>query len=262
MNLYQPGMVKAHNQNSVKLKLVGICRKCKHYHDIEACPDTLGHLAHDWQFKHRICELDSPGSVEFISTLREIPRNFDDRGYSKIGMGPQWLDWKHNADVKLAYAADTAITMDLSGLSASSTFTSGRESTSVDNSSNKYLDIRISGTYVSGTTPTTPAETRLYLITPYEDTPTWPDVFDGTDSNETVTNTNILDTLPLLWSGTVSSSSNVVYPIISALTLAQVIGFCPKTFGLYFTQAHNVALKSDAANTNSLFYQPLYATVI
>lgn len=262
MGIHHPGVLKSSTQNAVRIKLVGICRRCKHYHDIDGCPDSLGKLAYDWQFKHSHCELESPGSVEFISTLREIPRNFDDRGYNQIGQGPQWLDWRHNADVKLAYGADTAITMDLSALSSSSTFTSGRESASVDNSSAKYLDIRISGTYISGTSPSSGGETRLYLITPYEDTPTWPDQFTGSDSNRSVTSSNILDTLPFVWSGTVTSSSNGTYPIVSALTLAQVLGFCPKTFSLYFTHAHGVALRTIAGNTNSLYYQPLYATVV
>lgn len=255
------GVLKSPDNHLVRIKVLGICRRCRHYHRIEAVPDVFGRLAFDWRHKHRLCELELPGSVEFLSTERIIPRGFDDRLFEAAGVGPQWLDWRHNADVKLAYAADAAMTMDLSALASSSTFVAGRESSSVSNSSN-YLDIRISGTFISGTTPTTPAESRLYLVTPYEDTPSWPDVFDGTDSAETITNTNILDSLPLIWSGTVSSSSNVTYSIVSALTLAQAIGFCPKQFVLFFTHAHTAALKTDAGNTNSLFYQGLYATVI
>ena len=151
-------------------------------------------------------------------------------------------------------------TLDLSELASSATFVAGRESSSVANSSN-YLDCRISGKFISGTTPTAPAEARLYLITPTEDTPAWPDVFDGTDSAETVTNTNILDTLPLIWSGTASTTSNVTYPIVNAITLAQAIGVMPKNFALFFAHAHTAALKTDAANTNSLFYQFIQAAV-
>lgn len=223
---------------------------------------SFGSLAFDWQHKHRLCELETPGSVEFISPRRTMPRNFDDRIYNRLGYGPQWLDWRPNADVKLAYAADAAMTMDLSALNSSSTFTLGRESTAVDNTANLYLDFRITGTYIAGTTPTTPAETRLYLIIPTDDTPAWPDVFDGTDSNETVTNSNILDTLPMLWSGTVGTTSNQTYPIISAMTVAQVLGFCPSRWGLFFTHFHTAALKTDAGNTNSIYRQGLYATVI
>lgn len=38
------------------------------------------------------------------------------------------------------YSSNTAITFDVSSLSASSTFITGRESTEVDNTSNKYID--------------------------------------------------------------------------------------------------------------------------
>jgi hypothetical protein len=236
-------ILKSPDSHLVKISVLGICRRCKHYHPVEAVPDLFGRLAFDWEHKHRQCELEHPGSVE------------------EAGIGPQWLDWKANADVKISYVADAAFTLDLSALAASATWVAGRESTWVANSSN-YLDFEITGTFISGTTPTAPAEHRLYYLKSTEDTPTYPDVFDGTDSAETLTNTNIRDSLTLGWSGTASTSSNITYPIISAITLAQAFGICPKNFGLFFTHAHTAALKTDAGNTNSLFYRGTYATVV
>lgn len=257
-----PLILKSPDNDRVRIKMFGICRTCKHYHPVEGTPDVFGRAAFDWQYKHRICELEKPGSVEFLSPARIFPKGFDDSAFSDAGHGPQWMDWKANADVKLSYVADAAFTMDLSALAASPTFIAGRESSSVTNSSN-YLDAKISGIYISGTTPTAPAETRLYYYQPYKDTPTyWDTTIDGVDSAETITNTNILDTLVMGWSGTVSATSNITYPIVSAMTLAQAFGFCPKVFGLFFTHAHTAALKTDAANTNSCFYQFLYATVV
>lgn len=253
-------ILKSPDNPLVTIEVLGICRRCKHYHTIKAVPDLFGRLAFDWEHKHRDCEQEFPGSVEFLSPRRIIPRGFDDRLFEEAGVGPQWLDWKHNADVKLSYVADAAITMDLSALASSSTFVAGRESTWITNSSN-YLDYEITGTFISGTTPTSPAEHRLYYVKATEDTPTYPDVFDGTDSAETLTNTNIRDSLVLGWSGTASTSSNITYPIISAITLAQAFGFVPKNWGLFFTHAHTAALKTDAGNTNSLFQRALYATV-
>lgn len=253
-------ILKSPDNHLVRLKVYGICRRCKHYHPIETSPDLFGQLAFDWEYKHRQCELEHPGSVEFVSPARLFPKGFDDRVFEDAGRGPQWLDWKANADVKISYVADAAFTIDLSALASSATFVAGRESTWITNSSN-YLDFRISGTFISGTTPTAPAEHRLYYLSATEDTPTYPDVFDGTDSAETVTNTNILDSLPIGWSGTASTSSNITYPIVKALTMAQAFGVCPKHFGLFFSHAHTAALKTDAANTNSLFYQGIYATV-
>jgi hypothetical protein len=253
-------ILKSPDNADVGIAVVGICRRCKHHHEIKTSPDLFGRLAFDWEHKHRLCELELPGSVEFLSPARFIPRGFDDRAFEAAGEGPQWLGWKHNADVKISFVADAAITMDLSALASSSTFVAGRESTAVANSSN-YLDYEITGSFISGTTPTAPAEARLYCIRAIEDTPTWPDVFDGTDSAETVTNVNILASLPLIWSGTASASSNITYPVVNAMTLAQAFGVVPKNWTLFFTHVHTAALKTDAANTNSFVHRASYATV-
>lgn len=246
---------------SVTFRGVGICRRCRKYHKEERhTPELLGRAAFDWEYRHRACELAHPGSVEFVFSNTRIPRGFDDRVYEQAGKGPPWLDWSPNANVTMVYLADAPITMDLSALATSSNFTAGREATAVSNSSN-YMDCKISGRFWSGTSPTAPGDTRLYVIEPYEDTPLWPDVFDGTDSAETVSNTNILDTLPLLWSGTVSTATNILYPVVGALTLAQCFGVMPKHFTLFFTHHHTASLKTDAVNTNSLNYQFLQAAV-
>jgi hypothetical protein len=254
-------ILKSPDEKLVTIKQVAICRKCKHYHDIDASPASFGQRAFDWEFKHRACELERPGSVEFLSPTRRLPRGFDDRIFEEAGKGPWWADYRHNADLKIAYAADAAFTIDLSALGASSTWVSGRESTSVDNTSNKYVDYRISGKFISGTTPTI-GDARLYYLQPTDDTPTWPDVFDGTDSAETVTNSAIVDKLLLGWSGSNSTSTNITYPIISALTLAQAFGIVPDFFGLFFTHSQVAALKTDAGNTNSIFYKGIYFTAI
>lgn len=255
-------ILKSPDNHLVQIHVVGICRRCKRYHQVKAVPDLFGRLAFDWQHKHAQCEREAPGSVEFLSPQRLIPRGFDDRVYETAGEGPQWLDWRHNADVKISYVADAAFAMDLSALAASATWVAGRESTWITNSSN-YLDVEITGTIISGTTPTVPAEHRLYYLKATEDTPTYPDVFDGTDSAETITSstTQIRDSLIIGWSGTVSATSNITYPCISALTMAQAFGLVPKNYGLFFTHAHTAALKTDAGNTDSFKYRPIYATV-
>jgi hypothetical protein len=255
------GVLISPDVGKVKMRVMGICRKCKHYHPVEGItPDLFGKAAFDWEYRHRLCALELPGAVEFLSSARIFPKGFDDRVYEAAGQGPQWLEWKANANVTVAYIADAALTFDLTALASSATFTAGRESTKVTNSSN-YLDCGISGNFISGTTPTVPAEARLYYVRPTEDTPTWPDVFDGTDSAETVTNAQILDTLPLAWSGLASATSNVTYPVVNALTLAQAFGYVPKDFVLFFSHAHTAALKTDANNTNQFFYQFIQAAI-
>ena len=247
-------IIKSPDLNEVKITIEALCHDCKHRHKIDVLADLFGRAAFDWEFKHR------GHDIEFLSPKRHIPKGFDDRIYHQTGEAPWWLGYRHNADAKITYVADAAYTLDLSALGSSSSFTAGRESSSVTNSSN-YIDYEITGSFISGTTPTAPAEARLYAIRPIEDTPTWPDVFDGTDSAETVTNSNIVASLPLIWSGTASTSSNITYPIQNAITLAQAFGVCPKVHVLFFTHFHTAALKTDAGNTNSIYYRGSYITI-
>jgi hypothetical protein len=237
----------------VRILVEAVCHDCRHRHRIDCQPWQFPAAMSEWERKHR------GHNFEFISLRRDIPKGFDDRTVEQAGRGPWWLDYKHNADIKIAYAADAAFTITLASLATSSTWVAGRESTSVSNTTNKYLDYDVTGKITTGTTPTVDTEIRMYGIRPIEDTPTWPDVFDGTDSAETVTNTQILATLPLLWSGTVSATSNIAYQIINGLTLAQCWGIVPDNFEIFV--AHNTAVNLNATGGNhDIRYRGIYAT--
>lgn len=238
----------------VRVLFEAVCHTCRQRHKIDVTPWMFSRAAFDWERKHR------GHNFEFISLSRAIPRGFDDRQVEQTGKAPWWLDYKPNADIKLAYAADAAFTITLASLATSATWVAGREATSVSNGSNKYLDYEITGKITTGTSPTA-AEMRLYGIKPINDTPTWPDVFDGTDSAETVTNTAILDKLPLLWAGSNSSTSDVGYPIISALTLAQLWGVVPDNFTVFFAHSTAVNLNSTGGN-HEINYRGIYQTAV
>ncbi len=251
-------ILKSPDVNAVKINVEAMCHRCKHRHKIDVPPDLFGRAAFDWEFKHRACEQAYPGSIEFLSPKRFLPRGFDDRVYEKANEAPWWLEYKHNADIKIAYANDAQVTITLASLATSSTWVAGRESASVDNGTNKYLDYEVTGKITTGTPPAG-GEIRLYAIKPINDTPTWPDVFDGTDSNETVTNTAILDSLPLIWSGTNSTANDITYPIISAMTLAQLWGYVPSLFGFFVSQSTTVNLNATGGN-HELSVRGAYAT--
>lgn len=253
-----PAPIKSPDIHRVKIHVEAICHKCRHRHKIDVTPDAFGRAAFDWQFKHQRCEQERPGSIDFTTPHRTIPKGFDDRIHEQTGIAPWWLDYKENADIKIAYAADAQVTITLASLATSSTWVAGRESASVDNSTNKYLDYEVTGKITTGTSPTA-GEIRLYAIRPINDTPTWPDVFDGTDSDETVTNTQILDNLPLIWSSTNSTSSNITYPIVNAISLAQLWGFVPSLFGFFVSQSTGVNLNSTGGN-HELTCRGAYAT--
>lgn len=238
----------------VKVLAEAVCHDCRHRHRIECDPWQFSSAAFQWERKHR------GHRHEIITSRRDIPRGFDDRQVMRDGKAPWWLDYKPNADIKLAYAADAAFTITLASLATSSTWVAGREATSVSNGANKYLDYEITGKVTLGTTLSA-GELRLYGVKPINDTPTWPDVFDGTDSAETVTNTNILASLPLLWSVANATTNSVAYPMINALTLAQCWGFVPDNFTVFFSHSSNANLDATGGN-HEVNYRGMYATSI
>lgn len=248
-------IVKSPDINLARIHVEAVCHDCKHRHEIDVLPDLFGRAAWDWQHKHK------NHNIEFLSPSRFIPKGFDDRIYEQAGEAPWWLDYRHNADIKIAYAADGQFTITLASLATSSTWVAGREALAVSNTTNKYLDYDITGKVTTGTSPTANTEIRLYGIRPINDTPTWPGGFDGTDSAGAPVNTNVLASLPLLWSTTVSSVSDITYPIISSLSIAQLWGLVPDNFSVYVT--HNTAVNFNSTGSNhEISYRGVYATSI
>ena len=60
----------------------------------------------------------------------------------------------------------TALTLTLASLASSSSLTVGRESTVIDNTSSKYLDMRVFGQITTGTSPTTAKRIAIYVYAP------------------------------------------------------------------------------------------------
>ena len=165
------------------------------------------------------------------------------------------------ASIKKAYGSATDLTITLASLATDSNLLTGRESTAVDNTSNLYMDYILSGFITTGTSPTADTEIRIYLYYSIDDTPTYPDVFDGTDSAETVSNVYIRDTgLIPVHSIFVGSTSDVTYPI-PAIGLAQFFGGeIPKYFGVFITHETGVNLNATSGN-HQITVTPVYETV-
>lgn len=154
------------------------------------------------------------------------------------------------------YSSNTAITMDLSALASSATFVAGRESSQVDNTTNKYVDVLVSGSVSVGTTPT--ANTSILVYVYGADTSlatTAIDVLDGTDSAETLTNVGILNALRLGAAINVpAATTDVQYFVLPFSVAALFGGVVPKFWGLYVAQNTGAALRTNAINTNSFEY--------
>ena len=153
------------------------------------------------------------------------------------------------------YAANAAITMDLANLATSATWVAGRESNQIDNTSNKYIDVLVSGKVSVGTTPT--ANTTIVVYVWGADTSlatTALDVLDGTDSAETLTNVGILGALKFGAAITVPANTSDVQYEILPFSVADRFGHMPKFWGLYVSHNTGVNLRNTSVNTNSFEY--------
>jgi hypothetical protein len=164
-------------------------------------------------------------------------------------------------NVKLEYASSAALTITLASLASDTNLLAGRESTAVDNRTNKYIDYLLAGKVTTGTTPTDVREIRIYVVGQVDDTPTWPDVFDGTDSNETVTSAGIRDACCRLAAViTTNNTSDRVYWFGPISVAALFGGSLPKQFVVFVV--HNTAVALNATGSNqAITVTPVYETV-
>lgn len=207
------------------MNLIERCHDCKQQH-------TLGDPAaavrgwQDWQYKH------AGHKVDLIS------EEGDGAGYA------------HNANVNISYIASATITITLASLASSSTFVAGQESAAQDNGSNKYVDGILRGKITVGTSPTANTKILVYVFAALDDTPTWPDVFDGTDSAETLTSVGVGDGFLKLAAmiNVDSTTSDRTYPFTAMKSLAELFGFMPQDWGVFVTHNTGVNLNSTAGN--------------
>lgn len=153
----------------------------------------------------------------------------------------------------VTYSSNTTITMDLANLATSSTFLAGRESSQIDNTSNKYIDCLVSGFVSVGTTPTADRIINVYVWGADTSLATTPiDVLDGTDSAETLTNAGILNALRLgAVVGVPAATSDVQYAVLPFSVASLFGGVMPKFWGLFVSHNTGVNLRNNAVNTNS-----------
>ena len=166
------------------------------------------------------------------------------------------------ASVKLAYASSSALTQTaLDGLQSSATHVIGWESDIIDNTSNLYLDYRVTAKLTAESSSLAAGEIGMYLIGPLDDT-TWPDVFgDGTQSEETVTDTEIRDAVCRLAALTVTDTTASRAYFLDCPSVAAVFGGnLPKKFTIWITQSTGTTLETTG-DPNQVYVTGVYATV-
>lgn len=159
------------------------------------------------------------------------------------------------ATATINYSSDTAITFDLSSLGTSSTFVAGRESTEVDNTTNKYIDAIVFVKGITGHASTAPTIGQSIALYAWGSTvslgTTAIDVLDGTDSAETLGHVSVLNSLRLAGTAVVTVATAALSYYIQPFSVAQLFGgVLPPYWGLYVFHNHTGAL---GASNNSLF---------
>jgi hypothetical protein len=247
MAMLSPPLVHSPDEALVRIDLDAVCHTCRHRHRLGRTPQGFTQELWEWEAKHR------EHAFEVLSPRRTLPRRFRDRFFERLGWAPWWCTYAENANLKIAYAASAALTCTLASLASSTTFVAGREATAIVNTTNLYVDYRITAKITTGTTATVDKEIRVYAYAVLNDTPLYPDTITGSDAAVTITSTYVLDSgFVLMGSTSNSATSNVgYYPKL--LTLAEAFGHCPTRWGLYLT--HNTVAALHATGGNHVLTQ-------
>lgn len=148
----------------------------------------------------------------------------------------------------ISYTAFT-ITCDPASLASSTTKVAGVESAAISNVADLFDDVLISGKITTGTTPTVNKTIDVWVYSQIDDTPTYPDVLDGTTSLETLTSENVRNAaLVLIASIVVDATSNITYPMAPVSLAAAFGGRVPKRWGLFVVHDTVAALHATAGN--------------
>lgn len=159
------------------------------------------------------------------------------------------------ADIKEAFGTSTAITITLASLASSTT--AGRESTAIDNSSNKYLDALL---YVAFKLQTgTPGSENAIYIYGYasEDGTNYTDNATGSDAALTFrspTNLPLIGVISVPASGTGALTWKGVFSVAKAFG-----GILPRKWGIVVKNSTNLTGDTTAGN-HAATYTGIYYT--
>lgn len=153
------------------------------------------------------------------------------------------------------YSTDTAITFDISSLGTSSTFVAGRESSEIDNTTNKYNDVIVFVKGITGHASTAPTVGQMIQLYVWGSTvslaTTAIDVLDGVDSAETLSHVSVLNSLKFVAAPAVTVATAGLLYYIQPFSVAQRFGgVMPPFWGLFLSHNHTGSL---AASQSALF---------
>ena len=164
------------------------------------------------------------------------------------------------ADLKLSYPAASDLTITLASLASDTNLLTGRESATIDNTTNLYLDILVSGKITAGTSPTAARSIEVWAVGSWDGT-NWPDVFDGTESAETITSADIKASVCRYVAAMATANTSDRTYHFGPVSLASAFGgTLPPKVVLFVTHSTGVNLNSTAGN-HQIRLQPVFQTI-
>jgi hypothetical protein len=164
------------------------------------------------------------------------------------------------ADLKLAYGTASDLTITLASMATDTNLLTGRESATIDNSANLFLDYLISGKITAGTSPTAARSIEVWAVGSWDGT-SWPDVFDGTESAETITSADIKSSICRFVAAMATANTTDRTYHFGPVSLAAAFGgVLPPKVVLFVTHSTGVNLNSTAGN-HQIRLQPVFQTI-
>ena len=164
------------------------------------------------------------------------------------------------ATAKTNYASASDISITLASLASDTNLLAGQESSAVDNTVNGYRDYWVSGKITTGTSPTAARQIEVWAIGSPDGT-LWPDVFDGTNSAETISLASVKASVcRFVANMATTSTSDEDYYFGPVLLSSVFVGDIPAKFVLFVT--HNTGVNLNATSGNHYIrLQPVFDTV-
>jgi len=156
-------------------------------------------------------------------------------------------------NVFIKYGSKQTLTCAVASLASDTNLLAGIESSVIDNTTDGFTDIIVSGKLTTGTSPTAGRSIEVWAIA--WDGANWPDVFDGTSSSETITSSDIKNLIckPIAVMSTNNTSDRTYH--FSGVSLRGAFGGClPTKIVLFPVHNTGVNLNSTAANHELSYY--------
>ena len=151
------------------------------------------------------------------------------------------------------YGSKTTLTAAVESLASDTNLLAGIESSVIDNTTDGFVDILVSGKVTTGTSPTSARQIEVWAVA--WDGANWPDVFDGTSSGETITSADIKTAIcRVIAIMPTNNTSDRAYHF-AGVSLRGAFGGClPSKVVLFVVHNTGVALNATAANHEFSYY--------